>query len=100
ELMEKNLKWSQIIYEQNRKINHKLAWSAFANWLRMLVIVVPLALALWFIAPQASNIYKIYQQLLNLQTPSNISNTGSLEQIFKLLHINTAQEEQIKAILK
>lgn len=51
ELVEKNLKWSQIIYEQNRKINRKLSWILFAGWLRFLLIAVPLLLAFWFLPP-------------------------------------------------
>lgn len=100
ELIEKNLKWSQIIYEQNRKINSKLMWMAVASWLRVLVIAVPLALAVWFLAPHARGFYSLYQQLLNSQTPNNITTTNSLEQIMKLFPLNTAQEQQLKAILK
>ncbi len=100
ELMEKNLKWSQIIYEQNRKINNKLMWAAVASWIRMLVIVIPLALAVWFIAPQVQNIYSAYQQLVSFQAPANIKNVGSIEQVLKLLHLNSAQEEQLKTLLK
>lgn len=100
ELMEKNLKWSQIIYEQNRKINNKMMWAAVASWFRMLVIFVPLVLVVWFLAPQAKNIYSLYQQLLNFQTPKNITTSNSLEQIMKLFPINSAQEQQLKAILR
>jgi len=48
ELLEKNLKWSQIIYEQNRRLNHKLIWATVAGWLRLLLIVAPLILAFFY----------------------------------------------------
>lgn len=99
ELIEKNLKWSQIIYEQNRKINNKLLWSAVANWLRLLIILVPLGLAAWFLSPIAKQLYSTYQQFFGNQTTLDGQST-SFEQMLKLLPMNSAQQEQIKAILK
>ncbi len=48
ELVEKNLKWSQIIYEQNRKINNKLLWIALGGWVKILLILLPLIAAILF----------------------------------------------------
>ena len=45
ELIEKNLKWSQIIYEQNRKLNGKLLWMAVSSWLKIFIILIPLVAA-------------------------------------------------------
>lgn len=39
ELIEKNLKWSQILYEQNRRINRKLLWMLVARWLQILIVL-------------------------------------------------------------
>ena len=103
ELVEKNLKWSQIIYEQNRKINNKLLWSAIAGWLRIFLIVVPIVLAIIYLSPIMKSAFDAYQGLLGGTTNktgiTNI-NTQSLEQLMNLLPLNAAQREQIKATIK
>lgn len=100
DLMVKNLKWSQIIYEQNRKINRKLTWAAIASWLRVLIIVVPILLALWFLPPLIKQYYGMYGSLLNIGNSNTVNSSQSLEQILKLLPLDSAQQQQIKAIIK
>ncbi|MBI2444254.1 MAG: hypothetical protein HYV42_03375 [Candidatus Magasanikbacteria bacterium] len=51
DLLEKNLKWSQIIYEQNRKISRRLTWLAVGSWLRLLILLTPIILGLIFLPP-------------------------------------------------
>lgn len=65
ELLEKNLKWSQIIYEQNRKINSKLFWTAFASWVRLAILVGAFALAAWYLPPLIGNMMQRYNELLS-----------------------------------
>lgn len=96
DLLEKNLKWSQIIYEQNRKINNKLFWSTFAGWLRLLVLVVPIILAIWFLPPLLSGIMSTYGNLLN---PTAAGSKSSIQDLLKILPLSPAQEAQIKSLL-
>jgi len=98
ELLEKNLKWSQIIYEQNRKINNKLMWSAIGGWVRLFLIVAPLIWAIWFLPPLVSQFMSSYGNLLGGKSGAN--NSGSLEQMMKLLPLDPAKQEQLKALLK
>ncbi len=100
ELLEKNLKWSQIIYEQNRKINNKLMWSAIFSWFRVLLILVPLILAAWFLPPLLKNLQNTYGGLLGGKTVSVEPNTKSIDQLMKLLPLDPAKQEQLKALLK
>jgi len=98
ELLEKNLKWSQIIYEQNRKINHKMIWLAVAGWLRFLIIAVPIVLALWYLPPFISRIQTSVQDITgNVITGKP---NYSLEQLMQLLPLGDAEKAQLKAILK
>lgn len=99
ELLEKNLKWSQIIYEQNRKINNKLLWTAIGSWFKFFLILIPLVLAGILFAPMAKTLSSVYSDLLSGGVP-NTKSVDSLNQIMKLLPINSAQQEQLKAILK
>lgn len=103
DLLEKNLKWSQIIYEQNRKINNKLMWSAIGNWFRILLFVVPLIVLLWLLPSIISQYSSSYGDLLGgstgtATTTANIPN--SINQLMKTLPLSPAQQEQLKAIIK
>ena len=102
QLLEKNLKWSQIIYEQNRRINSKLLWQAVAGWIRILIIVIPIIIAVIYLPPLLSDVMKQYQGLLGIQTGDNAKNSNStaLDQFLKLLPLDPAKQEQMKTILK
>ncbi len=100
ELLEKNLKWSQIIYEQNRKINNKLMWSAIGSWFRILLIVVPLIFAIWFLPPIIQGLQSTYGSLLGGGATSSKPNSNSIDQLLKMLPLDPAKQEQLKALLK
>lgn len=100
ELLEKNLKWSQIIYEQNRRLNSKLLWSAIASWLRFLIIAIPLVIALLYLPPLYREFKVKYGQLLGGAGAASTVAPSSLDQLFKLLPLDAAKQEQLKAILK
>lgn len=101
DLMEKNLKWSQIIYEQNRKINRKIFWFSFAGWVRTLIIVVPIILALWFLPAAYQKIKVQYAPLLTtVNSAQSVSNPTNLEEILKVLPLSEAERERLKNILK
>lgn len=101
ELLEKNLKWSQIIYEQNRKINSKLMWSAIASWIRILLIVVPIILLTYFLPPFIKNLQNTYGGLLGGKTTTTVApSANSIDQLLKILPLDPAKQEQIKALLK
>ena len=102
ELLEKNLKWSQIIYEQNRRINNKLTWPVLASWIKLLIILIPLVFAIWFLPPYVKRALEQYNQLFD-GTKGNMSQDemgGSLDKLLKLLPLDPAQEQQLRAILK
>jgi hypothetical protein len=86
ELLEKNLKWSQIIYEQNRKINSKLFWTAFANWVRLLLLIGSFAVAAWFLPPIIGNMIKQYQELTG--SVSAVKSGANPDDLCKLLPQN------------
>ncbi len=95
ELLEKNLKWSQIIYEQNRKINRKLMWAAVAGWLRLLIIVLPLVIGIILLIP----LFKQFNCVLQ-GTQCGPRDQASFESLLKLLPLNQAQQNEIKQMIK
>ncbi len=99
ELLEKNLKWSQIIYEQNRRINSKLMWSAIAGWLRLFIILAPLIIGFLFLPPLIKQFFSQYGSVFTGQPMTNGS-PNSFENMLKILPLDSAQKEQFKSLLK
>lgn len=99
ELLEKNLKWSQIIYEQNRKINNKLLWAAVASWLRFLIILVPLALALWYLPAILRELRTKYGLFLDAAAKGQLS-PASVNNLLDVLPVNSVERAQLKAMLQ
>jgi hypothetical protein len=103
ELLEKNLKWSQIIYEQNRRINSKMTWSLVANWLRLIIILVPIILAILLVLNVIHGVKSNYSFLLPSQsstTGSTTSSAESLNAVLNSLPLDAAQKAELKALLK
>lgn len=101
DLLEKNLKWSQIIYEQNRKIHSKMLWTAVAGWVRVFLILAPLVWAIYYLPGVVKNFQDKYGGLFGSKsTNSQIPAVGSMEQLLKVLPLDAAKQEQLKALLK
>jgi hypothetical protein len=102
ELLEKNLKWSQIIYEQNRKISHTLMWSAVASWLRFLIIAVPFALAIIYLPSFLRTFEQKYGAWLKVfQNPASaVVSPPAIQDLVNLLPLTDSQREQVKAMMK
>ena len=99
ELMEKNLKWSQIIYEQNRKINNKLLWAAIASWVKLLILIGSIVAAVVFLPPLLKGVWSQYSGLFDsLSAGTGIKNP--LDNVMKLFNLDPAQLEQMKTLLK
>lgn len=97
ELLEKNLKWSQIIYEQNRKMNTKLMWAAIGSWLRLFVILVPFVLAVIFLPPFVRDFKDRYFHWLQSAQSGKATN---VDELINLLPLNAAERDRVKAMLK
>jgi hypothetical protein len=101
ELLEKNLKWSQIIYEQNRRINSKLFWTAVASWMRLLVVI---GVIIASVIVTLALLKQVNGSLGGFSTPSGSSgiaySTSSIESMLQFLPLDAAQKEQLKSLLK
>ena len=85
ELLEKNLKWSQLIFEQNKKIQRSLTWMLIGSYLKLLIVVIPLIIAAIYLPPLLGNVFSQYQAILGtpgdgaLNVESIISNFSADE---------------------
>ena len=95
DLVEKNIKWSQVIYEQNRGIKRRLTWVVIGSYLRLLMIVVPLILAFIYLPPLLKDLFAQYSSLLG--GISGVSKGGQLD-VGSIL--NQVSPDQIQQIMK
>ncbi len=100
DLLEKNLKWSQIIYEQNRRINSKLFWSTLGSWFKIIIFFVLLGGSLLFLSPFFRPFFNYYNSFARQAKFGEITPTSSLQNALQFLPLDTAQKEQLKTFLK
>jgi hypothetical protein len=103
ELLEKNLKWSQIIYEQNRRIMRRLFWSTLLAWFKWIIIIAVLTISVWYGWPLVKTLAGQYQNLLGqfgLGSSGTNINAADLEKKLEGLNLTPQQTEQIKAMIK
>lgn len=101
EMLEKNLKWSQIIYEQNRRIIRRLTISAVAAWVKWFLIIAVLIWGAWYGWPIVKKVNQQYESIVGqFQAVSTDKNdeTSALQKILNLLNLNQQQTEQLKAM--
>ena len=101
ELMEKNLKWSQIIYEQNRRINSKLFWAAFASWFKIIIFIVLTGATLFLVSPLVRQMVGAYNSIVGGNSSWKLNNNptaSSPDQLLHLLPITDAQREELKQL--
>ncbi|MSU75804.1 MAG: hypothetical protein EXS55_04815 [Candidatus Magasanikbacteria bacterium] len=100
ELLEKNLKWSQIIYEQNRKINTKLLWMNIGSWFRVFIIIAPVILGVIFFPSLYRKFQDRYGALFSIPTNATKPSSSSVDEMLKVLSLTAEQKEQLRSILK
>lgn len=64
ELVEKNIKWSQVIYEQNKKIKHRMTLMVIGSYLRLAIILIPIVIAFIYLPPLLKDVVSQYQNIL------------------------------------
>ncbi|MDO9509926.1 MAG: hypothetical protein Q7J14_01400 [Candidatus Magasanikbacteria bacterium] len=102
ELLTNSLKWSQIIYEQNRKINRKLFWNSLFNYLKVVFILIPLVVGFFYILPGINSLLKtagIFSDV-DVGQKSVMDQEGVIENLLEQLPLDQAKKEQIKSLLR
>lgn len=66
ELIEKNIKWSQVIYEQNRKIKNRLNLIVVGDYVKLFIILIPVILAIVYLPPFLKELFDQYSGLLGI----------------------------------
>lgn len=84
ELIEKNIKWSQVIYEQNRKLKRRLTWMAIGSYLRLAILVVPIILGIIYLPAILEDVMGQYQSILGATGAAGNLDPKLIEEAFKL----------------
>ena len=96
ELLEENIKLSKAILSSAEKTRKYMRWTQVMSFLRILIIVIPLVLAILYIPPFLNKLSETFGQLYGgeqfniinqLKNPSGIN--ANLDQIKKLLEGQT-----------
>ena len=81
ELIEKNIKWSQVVYHQNKAIKHRLSLMVLGSYLRLALILTPNVLGIIYLPPFVADIKTRSESVMNnLGSNSDISDI--LQQFF------------------
>ncbi|MFA5211367.1 MAG: hypothetical protein WC414_02585 [Patescibacteria group bacterium] len=71
-LIEKNIKWSQVIYNQNKKIKHRITLMVVGNYVRLFLIFVPIVIGIIYLPDFIENYLDKYSWILDLENQNNL----------------------------
>lgn len=104
ELILKNIKLSEEIFVQNKKIKHRLTMMVFGSYLKTALVVVPLIFAYIYLGPILSQTLSQYSSLLGNDgaTPNlgNVFAPGTLDLNDILKNISTQDAAKLQEMLK
>lgn len=64
ELLAKNLLLSELIFEQNQRLQHRLTLMVIGNYVRLTIILTPIILGIIYLPPLVKDVWKDYGHLL------------------------------------
>ena len=91
ELVEKNIKWSQVIYNQNKKIKRRLTMLVIGNYFRLFLIIAPIILGVLYFPEIMAKFNEYFGQYLGGATGP----TDLLNNISSTYHIDPAQLQKL-----
>ena len=102
DLLEKNIRWSQAIYEQNKKILRRIFWSSIFTWIKVFITIVFVVVAVFYASSWYRSLQKKYPFIFGSTTKHATTSTpsSSTDEFLKVLPISDAQREQLKALIK
>lgn len=82
ELVEKNIKWSERIFEQNKKIKRRLTFIAIGDYIKLCLFLAPIILGIIYLPPLIREFMKGYNQVLGSSSGLSLDNIGSIIEQF------------------
>lgn len=104
DLLLKNIKLSEQIFEQNKKIKRRLTMMTVGNYLRIILIVAPIIFAIIYLPPLIDQVVSQYGGLLDTAGKSpnlgNIFAPGNLDLNAILKNISVQDAAKLQEMLK
>ncbi len=89
DLMIKSIKWSEAVYNQNKKIQRNMMWMSVAGFIRLFLILVPLIIGIIYLPPLLSGVWAQYQSVLGIGGGSVGIDTHSVKTLLEQFGSNT-----------
>lgn len=80
DLVIKSIKWSEVVYKQNKSIKKHLKWMSIMSTVRLLLVLVPIVLGIIYLPPLLSDVWDEYQSLLGIQ--GTVPNSEAINALF------------------
>jgi len=87
-LLKKSIKWSEAVYEQNKKIQRQLRWMSIAGYIRLGIILIPLIIGLIYLPPLLAGVWSQYQSILGI-SPNVGLDTGTVKSLLDQISTRT-----------
>lgn len=84
-LIKKNIQWSQVLYQQNKKIEQKLLLMTISGYIRLAIILVPIIIGAIYLPPLLKDLFSQYDSLL--QATTSLQNPVLSPQIQELIDL-------------
>lgn len=65
ELIEKNIKWSQVVYNQNKAIKRRLTMMAVGNYIRLALILTPIVFGIIYLPSIIADTKARYESVIS-----------------------------------
>lgn len=59
-----NIEWSKRIYEQNEQIAKRMLYMVIGNYLRLVILLVPIVLAIIYLPPRVQELLSVVRNFL------------------------------------
>ncbi len=70
-LLEKQQVLLEVIEKQNKKIGRHIFWMTVGGYVRILLVIIPIVLAVIFLPPLLKDVTKQYQELLGVKNSAS-----------------------------
>lgn len=90
-LVEKSIKLSEEVYEQNKKISKRLKLMVWGGYFKLFLIIIPIIIGIIYLPAYLSQIFAQYKDVLGIgsglstEQLTNIASPGQLKEIMNLL---------------
>ncbi len=103
ELVEKNIKWSQVLYKQNKKMSRRLTFMAVGSYVRLLIILAPIILGIIYLPRLIDEVQQKYAPFLGPKSEATQGlpgGVGPINEIMRQLQSGQIDPDVIEKFIK